>query len=199
MLEINYDNTIDEVRDGYIRFYFKYMLWRMIAFSLVYLIAFVFGVNFIATAPDQYYGYILVALGGGLIFAQWVKPFNIRRRMVRTLEGLNPERYTARFFDDRIEIETEIVQPGETEVVAVTGDGVTVVENAEIIEEVEKREEVRPEKSVIGLQTEDLFSAETPGAFLLYVNRALIYIFPKRCLTGEQAESLDRYFQEKAI
>jgi hypothetical protein len=58
-------------------------------------------------------------------------------------------------------------------------------------------EEIVP--SVFSLAAEELYSSELPDMFLLFVNRSLIYAFPKRCLSPEEADSLRAYFAERKI
>jgi len=46
---------------------------------------------------------------------------------------------------------------------------------------------------------EELYSKETQDLFLLFVNRSLIHVFPKRCMDESQAEKIRSYFEEKRI
>ena len=58
---------------------------------------------------------------------------------------------------------------------------------------------IKHDKTKIDLRTERLDSVETEDLFLLFVNRSLIYIFPKRCLSEEQKKKLKNYFDDKNI
>ena len=53
--------------------------------------------------------------------------------------------------------------------------------------------------SKYSLATEELYSKETQELFLLFVNRSLIHVFPKRCMDESQPEKLRSYFTEKRI
>jgi hypothetical protein len=180
----------------------------MIPVTVLFLITLVFGVDFIVKDPSGFAGYILAALSAGMLISLFMRPFTMQSKLINAIEALGSyEKYTARFYDDRIEVETEIIplsKDAETEIVAVSGNSISKVENPEILESIEKDEtplvpSVQYETSVIGLTTEMLFSVENSEMFCLFVNKALIYIFPKRCLTDEQNEAVRSYFKDKAI
>jgi len=199
MIEITYNNNTDEIRRAYSLFRRKYAVLRMIPLTFMFLIAVVFGVDFIIRDPADIKGYILVALGLGMLISFWTRPVMAQKRLIATIEEMGEENYTARFFDDRIEVDTEIVE-AETEVVAISRFGVDTVENPEVLEEAEKElAAAQPETTVIKLGAELLYALEEADMFCLFVNKALIYIFPKRCLSDEQTDSLRKYFEEKAI
>jgi hypothetical protein len=200
MLEIKYNNNTDEIRRAYSLFRRKYAVLRMIPLTVMFLIAVVFGVDFIIRDPADIKGYILVALGLGMLISFWTRPVMAQKRLIATIEEMGEENYTARFFDDRIEVDTEFVPDEETEVVAISRFGVDTVENPEVLEEAEKElAAAQPETTVIKLGAELLYALEEADMFCLFVNKALIYIFPKRCLSDEQTEMLRNYFTEKAI
>ncbi len=203
MIEIKYTNTIEEIKKGFISIHNKYMIKRTILFSVVYLIAAVLGIDFIIKAPQSFPGYALTALGVAMLISQWARPYMVRRRLVKTLMGFYEENYIAHFYDDRIEIETELVnnENAETEIVAISRHGVETVTNPDIIDEKVDLplEGEKPETSVINLATEELYSKEDEEMFCLFVNRALVYVFPKRCMTDEQIKKLHDYFYDKAI
>jgi len=199
MTEIKYDNTIPEIKRAYALFRRKYALPRIIPLTVSFTIAIIFGADFIIRSPSEVIGYILTALGLGMLVSLWTRPILTQKKLINTIECLNDEKYSARFLDDRIEIETEIIPKDEqTETIAVSRHGVDTVENPDVLEQA-VQEDVRPETTQIGITTEELFSAEDSELFCLFVNRALIYIFPKRCLTEEQAGAVREYFKEKAI
>ena len=53
--------------------------------------------------------------------------------------------------------------------------------------------------SELNLANDRLESLEDEEMFLLFVNRTLIYIFPKRCLSEQQKTELSAYFGDKGI
>jgi len=65
------------------------------------------------------------------------------------------------------------------------------------IETVTENEETQV--SVYQLSTEELYSKEMQEMFLLYVNRSLIHVFPKRCMNEQEVEGLRTYFMENRI
>lgn len=194
--EIKYNNTLPEIETGYKLFQHKYMLKRNIMFSLVYAIAAGIGISFIIHDYTNFPGYILFVIGLGMIFSTWARPYYARKRLIKTLESFSDEKYSAVFEDTRIVIDTEILPEDQTETVAITSSGVmTMDQDMEIPEE----QEIKHEKTKIELRSNTLDSMETPEMFLLFVNRSLIYIFPKRCLTEEEIGKLKNYFEDKNI
>ncbi|MCL1823697.1 MAG: YcxB family protein [Oscillospiraceae bacterium] len=199
MFQITYDNNIPEIKRAYTLFRRKYTLRKMIVPVILCLITIVFGVDFIRRDAVDFKGYVLLALGAAMLFSLFLRPFTAQKKLVSTIEAMGEEKYTARFFDDKIEVDTEIIpEEAETEIVAVTKHGACVVENPEVLEEA-KEQLTQPETSVIGLATEELYSVEDEEVFCLFVNKALIYIFPKRCMSAEQITELQKYFKDKAI
>lgn len=196
--QINYTNTIPEIRRAYALFRRKYALPRMLPMTALLLLTIVFGIDFIIKNPSGYIGYILTALCAGMLISLWSRPFLAARRLISTIEALGrDERYIARFLDDRIEVDTEIVPlEAESELVAISGQGIDTVENPEVIKEAEL---IQAETSVYRHSAETLYSVEDGELFCLFVNKALFHIFPKRCMTEEQTEAVRNYFKEKAI
>lgn len=194
--EIKYDNSNQEIETAYKLFQRKYMFRRNIIFSVVYAIAAGLGINFVIGNSGNMAGYILIVLGLGMIFSTWARPYYARKKLMKTLESFGGETYTATFADSHITVDTEILPDEETETVAITRDGVmTVGDDVEIPPE----QEIKHDKTKIELTSNTLDSAETEEMFLLYLNRSLIYIFPKRCLSDEQVEKLRNYFDDKNI
>lgn len=199
--EIKYDNTLPEIETGYRLFQRKYMMKRNIIFTAVYTIAAAVGVDFLVHSfMDGNYanmaGYILLVIGLGMIFSTWARPYYARKKLMKTLESFGDEKYTAKFEDTRIVIDTEILPDEETETVAVTTKGVmTMDQNMEIPEE----QKIKHDKTKIELRSNTLDSMETEELFLLFLNRSLIYIFPKRCLTDEEKNKVKNYFDDKNI
>lgn len=132
-----------------------------------------------------------------MLFSVWARPYYARKKLIRTLDGFSKETYTAEFKKDSIEIQTTILPNEETETVAVTPYGVmTVGEGVEIPEE---KVIEQPEKTVISITENTLDSDETDELFMLYLNRSLIYIFPKRCLSDDEKKAIAEYFDDKNI
>lgn len=201
-IQIKYDVTLDETEKGFKQFQKKFMLKRKIIYTAVYAIVVGLGVDLIVKNYTSLIGYIAVALGLALICVQWIRPYLVRKKMLTTLSGLNEERYITTLYQDRIEVETDIIESEDVETVAVTRMGIIPVEEgsqaAKELEDIEP-EAVKSEKSVYEIAHTELCSEELEDMFLLYVNRSLIYIYPKRCLTEEQIKAVREYFDDKDI
>ena len=194
--EIKYDNSNAEIEVAYKLFQKKYMLRRNVIFSIVYAIATGLGINFAVLNSANMAGYILIVLGLGMLFSTWARPVYARKKLMKTLESFGGETYTATFAEKHITVDTEILPEEETETVAITRDGVmTVGEDVEIPPE----QEIKHDKTKIELAANTLDSMETEEMFLLFLNRSLIYIFPKRCLSEEETEKVRGYFDDKNI
>ena len=194
--EIKYDNLDQEIETAYKLFQRKYMFRRNIIFTVVYTIAAGLGVNFVIGNSTNMAGYILIVLGLGMLFSTWARPYYARKKLMKTLESFGGETYSAIFADSHITVDTEILPDEETETVAITRDGVmTVGEDVEIPPD----QEIKHDKTKIELVSNTLDSMETEEMFLLFLNRSLIYIFPKRCLSEEQVKKVRNYFDDKNI
>jgi len=171
MLIINYDNTIAETEAALKAFWKKYSLRRTVIFTVVYAIfTFVF-VDMIVVDRTSLFGWIGTGLCLGFLISQWLRPSRARKKLLAALELTAEERYSAAFYGDRIEIETIIVH-----------------DNSE--------QEQKPEKTAIALASEELYTLELQELFLLFVNRSLIYVFPKRCLESGQESELREYLNK---
>jgi hypothetical protein len=172
MLKIDYDVTIPEMETGFMLHWRKYALRRTILLSVVYAIGIALFVKMALRGGNgPLIGGIGSGLAAGMLISLWLKPRRARKKLVAALELMYEEKYTAIFGENTIEIET-VVQSEEDEAV---------------------------EKTEYTIATEELFGKETPELFLMFVNRALIHVFPKRCMTDETVENLREYFNKKGI
>jgi len=169
-MKINYDVTIPETETAFMLFWRKYALRRNVLLSIVYGIAIGIFIDLIAKGSTMIGG-IGMGLAVGMLFSMWLKPFRAKKKLVEALETMNEEKYTAIFSESEIEIETVVNS-----------------ENEEAVD-----------KSTYPIATEELYSNETETLFLLYVNRSLVYVFPKRCLSEQEINDLRTYFIEKKI
>lgn len=196
LLQIKYSMNLDEISEGFKLFQRKYQLKRTILFTIVYLIAFVLGVDFIIRDLNNFYGYVLVGLSLGLIFYAWYKPVLIRKKMISTISSLAEETYISEFYRDKIKITTQIL-PEESE----KSDDTNTDNNSGNENEADESESQKEEDVVTTLYfgSDYLDALENEMMFLLFVNKRLIYIYPKRCLSDEEQDKLREILKEKAI
>jgi hypothetical protein len=167
-MKINYNNTIPEIVTATKSFWRRYALKRTVMLSLVFAI--LIGVMITRITMGQgIIAWILMGLSAGLLANLWLKPARKRKKLIQALNLMYQESYEVTFCDEAIEIRT-LVQSEEEEEIA---------------------------ESKYGLNEEELFATEKQDMFLLYVNRTLIHVFPKRCMSEEQIEGLRNYFEEK--
>lgn len=188
--------NLDEISDGFKLFQRKYQLRRTILFTIVYVIALILGIDFLIRDINNFYGYVLVGLSLGLIFYAWYKPVLIRRKMISTISSLAEETYISEFYKDKIKITTRILPEDEA----------NPEENSEAVEKSDAEqnygEESQKEEDVVTtlyFGSDYLDALENENMFLLFVNKRLIYIYPKRCLSDEEQDKLREILKEKAI
>ena len=196
LLQIEYSMNLDEISDGFKLFQRKYQLRRTILFTIVYVIALILGIDFLIRDINNFYGYVLVGLSAGLIFYAWYKPVLIRRKMLSTISSLAEETYISEFYKDKIKITTRIMPEDEA----------NPEENSEAVEKSDAEqnygEESQKEEDVVTtlyFGSDYLDALENENMFLLFVNKRLIYIYPKRCLSDEEQDKLREILKEKAI
>lgn len=204
LLKISYNMELSEIDEGFKLFYKKYQLKRTIIFTIVYAIAAVLGVDMVIRNPQNFYGYLLIGIGIGLIFMQWYRPVMIRKKLINTLSSMSQETYETEIFSDKITI-TTIVEETAEEVEKseeASEEATDTEEKAEEAEgEAEENVSSEPEAVVSHFYFgSDLMDAmENEKMFLLFVNKSLIYIYPKRCLTEDEQNTLRDIFTDKAI
>lgn len=113
----------------------------------------------------------LIFCGTGLVFSLTEKK-RARKRTLDALRDMNPEDYTAAFFNDKIEIET-VIKAKENEV------HVKLDENVD-------DEIISPLKTTFIIGQDLLEFIENDESLMLIFNRQQIYCFPKRCFSMEQ-------------
>jgi hypothetical protein len=171
-MKIQYDNELHEIETAARMFWYKYALRRTVMLSFVFAI--LVAVMIIRISMGQgIIAWILMGLSAGFLANLWLKPRRQRKKLLFALDMMYQEKYEAAFCDNAIEIETLI--------------------NSES----EEHEQI--EKSRYDLATEELYSVETAELFLLYINRWSTVVFPKRCMSEQEIESLRTYFEEKKI
>ena len=204
LLKISYNMELSEIDEGFKLFYKKYQLKRTIIFTIVYAIAAVLGVDMVIRNPQNFYGYLLIGIGIGLIFMQWYRPVMIRKKLINTLSSMSQESYETEIFSDKITI-TTIVEETAEEVEKSEEASEEATATEEKLEEAEGEAEENgssePEAVVSHFYFgSDLMDAmENEKMFLLFVNKSLIYIYPKRCLTEDEQNTLRDIFTDKAI
>ncbi|MCL1865997.1 MAG: YcxB family protein [Oscillospiraceae bacterium] len=193
MLKINYDNTIDECETAFMLFWRKYSMMKTVLYSLVFVIGIIISASLI-WGDSGIIGWILLGLSAGFLLNLWLKPRRTCKKLAATLTLMNEEKYRAFFSDNDIEIETIISCDKEsTESEEASG------ESSESDESEQSEQSEIVENSVYSLLKEEMTSRETAELFLLFVNRSLIYTFPKRCMSEKEINGLREYFVLKKI
>ena len=197
LLKIKYSMTLDEIGEGFSLFQKKYQFKRNIIYTVVYLIALVLGVDFVIRDNANFYGYLLIGIAGGMTFLTWYKPVMIKRKLLATLSSLSEETYISEIYSDRIVITTVIQQDESADREEAGEDKSAVSEQAGNSEE--KQSEPTEDVTELFFGSDYIDALENDKMFLLFVNRRLIYLYPKRCLTDEEQERIRGILTEKAL
>lgn len=189
LLTIKYDMSLEEINDGYKLFWRKYQLKRTIIYTIAYLIALVLGVDLLLKNSNWFYGAIICGLALGLIVDAWLKPGRVRKKLINTISGMAQESYISEFYGDRVQITTEILSENNAD------------DNADDNTADNSDNEVEQESVVTNLYfgSDYLDALENEQMFLLFVNKSNIYIYPKRCLSEEQQNTLRDILTSKSI
>ncbi len=197
LLKIKYSMTLDEIGEGFSLFQKKYQFKRNIIYTVVYLIALVLGVDFVIRDNANFYGYLLIGIAAGMTFLTWYKPVMIKRKLLATLSSLSEETYISEIYSDRIVITTVIQQDESADSEEAGEDKSAVSEQAGNSEE--KQSEPTEDVTELFFGSDYIDALENDKMFLLFVNRRLIYLYPKRCLTDEEQERIRGILTEKAL
>lgn len=183
VVQFNYDNTLEEI-DGAMKsfqahFKSKRNIFSIVAYSLI-TAAVIVSIVINPTSVFAYAALLFCAIG--LIYSVTDRS-RARKRTIDALRDMNPEDYTAAFYDDRIEIDT-VIKPKANEV------RVKIDEQAD-------DEAISPLKTTFIIGQDLLEFIENDESLLLVFNRQQIYCFPKRCLSVEQEDKVRNFLTEK--
>lgn len=179
IVEFSYDNTLEEIDGAMKSFQQKYKGRRSMLSVAAYGILTVAVIVAIVLNPTSVFAYAaLLFCGFGLVYSLTDKKRS-RKKTIDALKDMNPEDYSARFFEDRIEIET-VIRPKANEV------HVKIDEDAD-------EEIISPLKTTFIIGQDLLEFLENDESLLLVFNRQQIYCFPKRCLSLEQENAVRDY------
>ena len=183
IVKFSYDNTLEEIDGAMKAFQQRFKSKRSIFMIAAYSLLTVAVIVAIIMAPDSFFAYAaLMFCGFGLAYSLTDKK-RARRKTIEALKDIDPEDYTAAFFEDRIEIDT-IIKPKENEV------------KVKLDEEADS-EVISPLKSTFILGQDLLEFLENDESLMLVFNRQQIYCFPKRCLSVEQESIVRDYLTNK--
>ena len=175
VVQFSYDNTLEEI-DGAMksfqaRFKSKRGIFSIAAYSPIVI------------NPTSVFAYAaLLFCAVGLIYSITDRS-RARRRTIDALRDMNPEEYSAAFYNDKIEIDT-VIKPKANEVRVK-------------IDEQSDDEAISPLKTTFVIGDDLLEFIENDESLLLVFNRQQIYCFPKRCLSVEQEDKVRDFLTEK--
>lgn len=179
VVEFSYDNTLEEIDGAMKSFQQKYKSRRSLLSVAAYGLLTAAVIVAIVLNPTSVFAYAaLLFCGFGLVYSLTDKKRS-RKKTIDALKDMNPEDYSARFFEDRIEIET-VIRPKANEV------HVKIDEDAD-------EEIISPLKTTFIIGQDLLEFIENDESLLLVFNRQQIYCFPKRCLSLEQENAVRDY------
>lgn len=179
VIEFSYDNSLEEIDGAMKSFQQKYKSRRGMLSVAAYGILTVAVIVAIVLNPTSVFAYAaLLFCGFGLVYSLTDKKRS-RRKTIEALKDMNPEDYRARFFEDKVEIET-IIRPKVNEV------HVKIDEDAD-------ENIISPLKTTFIIGQDLLEFMENDESLMLVFNRQQIYCFPKRCLSVEQENAVREF------
>lgn len=183
IIEFSYDNTLEEIDGAMKSFQQKYKSKRGMLSVAAYGLLTAAVVVAIVLNPTSVFAYAaLIFCGFGLVYSLTDKKRS-RKKTIDALKDMNPEDYSARFFEDTIEIET-VIRPKANEV------------KVKIDEEADE-EIISPLKTTFIIGQDLLEFLENDESLLLVFNRQQIYCFPKRCLSVEQENAVREFLSDR--
>ena len=183
VVSFSYDNTLEEIDVAMKAFQQKYKSKRGIFAIIAYALLSAAVLVSIIINPSSVFAYAaLLFCAVGLVYSITDKS-RARKRTIDALRDMDPEDYTAAFFDDRIEIDT-VIKPKTNEV------HVKIDEQAD-------NEAISPLKTTFVIGDDLLEFLENDEALLLVFNRQQIYCFPKRCLSVEQEDKVREFLANR--
>ncbi len=168
IVRFSYDNTLEEIDGAMKSFQQKFKSKRGFFAVAAYSLMSAAVIVAVVLNPTSVFAYAALLFCGFGLFYSLTDKKRARRKTIEALSELDPEDYTAAFFEDRIEIET-IIKPKENEV------------HVKIDEEADDKI-ISPLKSTFILGQDLLEFIENDESLMLVFNRQQIYCFPKRCL-----------------
>ncbi|MBR1764769.1 MAG: hypothetical protein IJ746_05185 [Ruminococcus sp.] len=167
LTSFEFDISIKEEEEAFILFQKKYVYKRNIIKSIGFgLLGVAFGVS-IYRDPSKAINYFLLAVCAAAVVLIWFNNRHIRKTLMDALKILEDDRYRFSLYDDRFVIET--IVPEEER-------------NAEDFEPIEPQE--------MKLDDPMLDAEEQEDKFVLIVQKATIYVLPKRCMSESNIEAV---------
>ncbi len=183
VVQFSYDNTLEEIDGAMKSFQQKFRKRKGVMLIAAYSLLTAAVIVAVVMNPTSVFAYAaLIFCGFGLIYSLTDKK-RARKKTIDALKNMNPEEYSARFFEDRIEIETKI-KPKVNEV------------HVKIDEEADD-EIISPLKTTFIIGQDLLEPLENDESLLLVFNRQQIYCFPKRCLSVEQENIVRNFLNDR--
>lgn len=183
VVSFSYDNTLEEI-DGAMKTYQQHFRSRRNTFAMIaYTLLTAAVTAAIVLDPKNILAY------GALLFCAWGLYYSLtdkkrtRKKTIDALKDMNPEDYRVSFFENRVEIET-LVHEKTNEV------SLKIDEDAD-------EEIISPLKNVFRYGDDVLEFFENDESLLLIYNKHQIYCFPKRCMTTEQENELQKLLTDK--
>ncbi len=172
LTSFEFDISIKEEEEAFILFQKKYVYKRNVIKSIGFaLLAVAFAVSAVRS-PKQVLNYCLLAVCVAAIFVIWYNNRHIRKTLMEALKILEDDRYRFSLYDKKFVIET-IVSEEE--------------KNSENYEPIEPQ--------TVKLDDPLLDISEQDNKFVIIIQKATIYVLPKRCMSDEQ----QRIVREKLV
>lgn len=178
ILEFSYENSLEEIDGAMKTFQQKFSGKKHKIMLFAYIILTIAAVVLVIFDHTNILPYIALVFCGFNLYYNLTDRKRMRKKVIEAIKDTNPEDYTAKLYEDKIEIVT-VIKPKENE------------------EASEEEGQFKPVKSVFIFGEDMLDFAENEDSLLLIVARRQTYCFPKRFLDPAQQELLRSTLKEK--
>ena len=178
ILEFSYENSLEEIDGAMKTFQQKFSGKKHKIMLFAYIILTIAAIVLVIFDHTNILPYIALVFCGFNLYYNLTDRKRMRKKVIEAIKDTNPEDYTAKLYEDKMEI-------------------VTVIKPKENSEASEEEEQFKPVKSVFIFGEDMLDFAENEDSMLLIVARRQTYCFPKRFLDPAQQELLRNTLKEK--
>ncbi|MDO5560369.1 MAG: hypothetical protein Q4F95_12330 [Oscillospiraceae bacterium] len=143
---------------------------------------------------------LIIILCAGLIFGMWMNPVMIRNKLMKSVSGIQNDRYIAEFSDDCLYISTTDCDEFENTADAAqeeTNDHDDEQEDEDdFFKEPEEKISDSIPKTQINFIHDDIRTLEKNDYFLVYIVKKTFYVVPKNIFTHDEIETIKNTFSK---
>lgn len=165
LFSFSYDITREENEEALRLFQRQYVYRKNIIYTILFAALIAFNIDAVIKDPSYGIGYAILGICAAAIVFVWYNPRKMRRQVMLALEDIKDDTYICTVFDRFMQIQT-------------------------VLPPYQQGEVMQPEPAKLYFGIDRLNALENERMLMLHLRKQLIYIFPKRAMSGEQQEQL---------